>query len=485
MNDINTFETSQRQFTKQRIRHWNAVSSSKCDPQRPGRYYQKLLIHYYRHHIPEGLRILELGCGSGDLLSALQPRLGVGLDFSGDMVSIGKENHPELHLIQADAHGLPLQGTFDVIILSDLVNDIWDVQAVLSSLHPLCHKGTRLVVNLFSNLWRLPLKIIQLAGRGADVLEQNWLTLDDTRNLLSLAGFEIISRRAEILFPIKVPYLSAVLNRYLSQMVPFNWFCLTNFFVARSQRPGLEDRRGKDYPSVSVIVAARNEAGNIEAIIERIPKMGSHTEIVFVEGFSHDRTFETIEEKIPQYPAKDIKLFKQIGEGKGSAVRLGFDKAAGDILMILDADMTVPPEDLPRFYDLLAANKCEFVNGVRLVYPMEDQAMRFLNMLGNRFFSMVFTWLLGQPIRDTLCGTKVLFKEDYRKIADNRSYFGDFDPFGDFDLLFGAAKLNFKIREIPIRYRSRTYGDTNIDRWRHGWLLIRMVIFAARRIKFI
>jgi ubiquinone/menaquinone biosynthesis C-methylase UbiE len=475
----------QQQFTRRRIRHWDGVAARKCAPQRPGRYYQELLTHYYRHHIPEGLRVLELGCGCGDLLAALKPRLGVGIDFSTNMVAAGRQRHPGIHFIRADAHALPIQGQFDAIILSDLLNDLWDVQAVLASLHPLCHKGTRLVVNMFSNVWRLPLQGARMAGWGADVLEQNWFTVDDLRNLLFLADFDIVSRRTEIILPLKLRFLSAALNRYLSQIVPLSWFCLTNFFIARSRRPGLADRRERKAPSVSVIVPARNEAGNIAAIIDRVPDMGSHTEIVFVEGFSRDRTYETIQEQMGRFPQKDIKLFKQKGEGKGSAVRLGFDKAQGDILMILDADMTVPPEDLPRFYHLLASDKCEFVNGVRLVYPMEDRAMRFLNMLGNKFFSMAFSWLLGQPIRDTLCGTKVLYKQDYRSIAENRSYFGNFDPFGDFDLLFGAAKLNFKIREIPIRYRSRTYGDTNIDRWRHGWLLIRMVVFAARRIKFI
>ena len=153
--------------------------------------------------------------------------------------------------------------------------------------------------------------------------------------------------------------------------------------------------------------------------------------------------------------------------------------------MILDADLTVPPEDLPRFYDVLSSGKAEFVNGVRLVYPMEKEAMRFFNLLGNKFFSLAFSWLLGQPIKDTLCGTKVLWKKDYERIASNRSYFGDFDPFGDFDLLFGAAKLNLKIREVPIRYRERTYGATNISRWKHGWLLLKMVCFAALKIKFI
>jgi len=155
-----------------------------------------------------------------------------------------------------------------------------------------------------------------------------------------------------------------------------------------------------------------------------------------------------------------------------------------DILMILDADMTVPPEDLPRFYDAIVSGRGEFINGVRLVYPMEKQAMRYLNLVGNKFFSLAFSWLLGQPVKDTLCGTKVLSRENYERIAANRSYFGDFDPFGDFDLLFGAAKQNLKIVEMPVRYRQRLYGDTNIDRWRHGVILLRMVLFAMRRIKF-
>jgi hypothetical protein len=116
---------------------------------------------------------------------------------------------------------------------------------------------------------------------------------------------------------------------------------------------------------------------------------------------------------------------------------------------------------------------------------MESQAMRFLNLLGNKFFSLTFSWLLGQSVKDTLCGTKVLWKSDYEQIAANRAYFGDFDPFGDFDLLFGAARLNQKIVDLPIRYRERTYGSTNVQRWKHGWLLLKMVLFASRRIKFV
>jgi hypothetical protein len=234
-----------------------------------------------------------------------------------------------------------------------------------------------------------------------------------------------------------------------------------------------------------VIVPARNEAGNIPHIFEQVPEMGLGTEIVFVEGHSDDNTCEAIEAAMASHPKRECKLFRQAGVGKGDAVRKGFAESGGDILMILDADLTVPPEDLPRFYAVLRSGKGDFVNGVRLVYPMEKEAMRLFNLLGNKFFSLAFSWLLGQPVKDTLCGTKALWRADYERIVANRAYFGDFDPFGDFDLLFGAARMNLKIVDLPIRYRERTYGTTNIQRWKHGWLLIKMVAFAASRIKFI
>jgi glycosyltransferase involved in cell wall biosynthesis len=232
-------------------------------------------------------------------------------------------------------------------------------------------------------------------------------------------------------------------------------------------------------------VPARNEAGNIPQIFARTPEMGRGTELIFVEGHSDDSTYSVIQQEISKHSDRRCELLRQTGVGKGDAVRLGFANASGEMLMILDADLTVPPEDLPRFYDVLCSGKGDFVNGVRLVYPMEERAMRYLNLVGNKLFSLAFSWLLGQPIKDTLCGTKVLWKDDYELIVANRAYFGDFDPFGDFDLLFGAAKLNQKIVGLPIRYRERTYGTTNIQRWKHGWLLLRMVHFAASRIKFI
>ena len=310
---------------------------------------------------------------------------------------------------------------------------------------------------------------------------QNWFTVEDVTNLLYLSDFEVIRRWEEILWPVRTPVIEPICNKFLVKMWPFRFGALTNMVIARPtpQRKSCHDVK------VSVVVPARNEAGNIQRIVNEVPEMGAGTEIIFVEGGSKDNTFETIEKAIEQKPDRDCKLFRQTGSGKGDAVRLGFERATGDVLMILDADLTVPPEDLPRFLDAWSSGKGEFINGVRLVYPMEDASMRFLNQVGNKFFSLAFSWLLGQSIKDTLCGTKVLAACRYRAIAENRSYFGDFDPFGDFDLIFGAAKLNLKIVDLPIRYRSRVYGETNISRWRHGLLLLEMVAFAVRRMKFI
>ena len=257
---------------------------------------------------------------------------------------------------------------------------------------------------------------------------------------------------------------------------------MTNFMVARL-KPVVQNQSRN--PSISIIVPTRNEAGNIKPVFKRIPKIFKDYELIFVEGHSTDNTLEEISKQIKLHPQVRSSCYTQQGKGKGDAVRFGFSKAVGDILMILDADLTMPPENLPRFYDALVNGIGDFINGVRLVYPMEKDAMRFFNFIGNKFFSMVFTFLLGQPIKDSLCGTKILWKSDYEEIAANRDYFGDFDPFGDFDLLFGAAKLNLKIVDMPIRYSERVYGETNIQRWKHGWLLLKMVIFAAKRLKFV
>jgi glycosyltransferase involved in cell wall biosynthesis len=323
----------------------------------------------------------------------------------------------------------------------------------------------------------------QKTGAANKRLRQNWLSPEDTVNILRLSGFEVIQRRREFICPFPIPLLARFCNRVLVRFWPFYHIALANFYVAARNDTVRCNR--KHAPKVSVVVPSRNEAGNISHLFERIPEMGAGTELLFVEGGSTDTTYQEIERCLKRYAHRNASLLRQDGTGKGAAVRTGFSVATGDILMILDADMTVAPEDLPRFYEALIRNRGEFINGVRLVYPMEHRAMRFCNYLGNKFFSLAFSKLLGQPLKDTLCGTKVLWKQDYEKIAHNRRYFGDFDPFGDFDLLLGAAKLNLKIVDMPVRYRERTYGETNIRRWHHGAILFKMLTFAARKILFV
>jgi SAM-dependent methyltransferase len=477
MNINPPFDEAGNIYQQTRIEHWNKVAHKRDHWRGLGRWYHRRLIEVYQFLVNPNQRILEIGCGMGDLVAHLKPSHGVGVDFSPEMIARAKQHHPEVEYHLLDAHDLSsIEGEFDVIILSDTVNDLWDVQRALEQVKKFCTPHTRIILNFYSHLWQIPLNLAQALNLASPMLAQNWLTPEDVDNMLRLAGFESIRTTREILFPLP---LGGLANRYLVRLWPFNGFALSNFVIARpTPTPA-------DKPSVSVVVAARNEAGNIKNIFERLPKMGSKTELIFVEGHSKDNTFETIEKEIPLHPSTPSLLFRQPGVGKADAIRLGFEKSSCDILMILDADLTVPPEDLPRFYEALASGKGEFINGVRLVYPMEKEAMRTLNFLGNKFFSLAFSWLLGQPIKDTLCGTKVMWREDYEKIAANRSYFGDFDPFGDFDLIFGAAKLNRKIVDLPIRYRERVYGTTNISRWKHGVLLLRMVAFAARRIKFV
>jgi SAM-dependent methyltransferase len=472
----------EKKYAQKRKKHWNQVAKDGLPDSLSRRTYHKLLCHYYKYLVSPGLKILELGCGHGELLAALSPAQGVGVDFSEEMIAVAKKRHPELLFISADVHTVDFKESFDIIILSDLINDLWDVQRVFRHIRQWCNADTRIILNFWNRMWQAPLNFGRKYGRATPILTQNWFAPEDVKNLLQLENCEVVKHMQEILCPLPVPFVANLCNKYLVKLPVLKWFALTNILVTRVHSI---KKRSTEKPIISVIVPARNEAGNIKNILDRIPEMGNGTELIFVEGNSTDSTYEITEKLLLDYSHRNTKLLKQPGKGKGDAVRTGFNAATGDILMILDADLTVPPEDLPLFYRALISDKCEFVNGVRLVYPMEKQAMRFFNLLGNKAFSIIFSWLLGQPIKDTLCGTKVLSKVHYEKIAAARQYFGDFDPFGDFDLIFGAAKQNLKIMDLPIRYRDRTYGDTNIDRWGHGWLLLKMALFAARRIKFL
>jgi ubiquinone/menaquinone biosynthesis C-methylase UbiE len=482
MNQGNEKDSARSEYIDQQINHYDDVARRLNSGEfRTREFYQHRLAQVYRSRIPPGCRVIEVGCGQGDLIASLRPSFGVGVDLSWEMIRIARIRHPQIQFAYSDIQDFITEEKFDFIVLSDLVNDLWDVQAVFHMLVRLSHLRTRLIMNFYSRIWELPLKLAQRVGMAMPTPLQNWLTVEDIRNLLDLEDFETLFTHSEVLCPLSVPFLSGLANRILVKVWPFSAFALTNFVVAR---PKPRKREDSSAVTVSVIIPARNEAGNISQILNRMPAMGSRTELIFVEGSSEDNTFETIETLLSSDERRNCRLLKQQGKGKGDAVRLGFEQASGDVLMILDADLSVPPEALPRFLMALCTGTGDFINGVRLVYPMESNAMRFMNLLGNKFFSMAFSWLLGQSIKDTLCGTKALWKKDYERIAANRFNFGDFDPFGDFDLIFGAVKQNLKIVDLPVRYRSRTYGYTNIERWKHGWMLFTMMCFAALKIKF-
>jgi hypothetical protein len=444
-------------------------------------YYHRNLQQLASHLIPENVSLIEFGCRAGETLAYLKNVKKVGVEKNQVLLDIAKINNPKLKLIHIDDFAGKLKGRkFDYILLCHTLSEVEDVQLFIERLKNICHEDTRIVVFYFSFLWKPILDFAEKVGlKLPQYAEPNWLSSHDINNFFKLEDLEEVKSGKFFLFPYNLSIISDFINRYIAPLPVLNNFCLENYSIFRIKK----SRR--DY-SVSIVIPARNEEGNIRGVLEKIPNLGKKTEVVFVEGHSKDDTYNVIKEEIKRYkgPIK-ASLYKQKGKGKRDAVRLGFSKAKNELLMILDADLTVDPKELLKFYNVIASGKTDFVMGSRLVYPMEKMAMRDLNVLGNKFFSLVFTYLLDQKIKDTLCGTKVLLKKDYEKIARNRTVFGDFDPFGDHDLIFGAAKLNMKVVEIPIRYKERTYGKTNISRFKHGLLLLKMVGFAAKNLKFI
>lgn len=464
---------------KQALRdHFDACAASRMEWEQKARAYYDDQACHFRFLVPDGMHVLEIGSGLGNLLAALKPARGIGIDLSPEMATHAARRHPALEFRVDDVETLKIAETFDVILLADVIGHLQDVDAALKRLHQACTANTRIIVSYYNHLWEPVLRLGERLGWKMPQPEQCWLSPADIANLLHLAEFEVVKTERRLLLPATIPVLSSLCNKVLAHFPGFRTLCLCHYVVAR---PRL--RKPERLYSTTIVIPCRNERGNIDAALRRIPRFGGRQQIIFVDGHSSDGTQEEIRRLMARYPGKDIQLLVQDGKGKGDAVRKGFAHATGDVLMILDADLTVPPEDLPKFYDAIASGKGEFINGCRLVYPMEAQAMRLLNLIGNKFFSLAFSWLLNQRIKDTLCGTKVLFRRDYERLAANRDYFGDVDPFGDFDLLFGAAKLNLHIVEVPVRYHARAYGRTNIQRFAHGWLLLKMTVHAFFRLK--
>lgn len=462
------------------FRHFESLAPNVTTYRRRFRYFWNDISRYCNYFIHEKDTVLEIGCADGGLIASLHGSKKAGIDFSPAMIDAAKRQHPEVQFYIQDAEELNLEDKFDTIILSHVTGYFVDVLRVFNALNNICHPGSRLIINYYNFLWEPVLLFGEWIGIKKRSPKQNWLTNHDLQTFLYHAGFETYRSTRRVLLPVYIPLISWILNKYVARLPLINQLCLNQYVFARPIAKITE----KLAYSTSIVIPARNESGNLENAMRRMPRFGAGQEIIFVEGNSTDDTWEQIQALPAKYPGWNIKIARQQGKGKGDAVRTGYSIATGDVLMILDADLTVPPEDLPSFYQAISERKGEFINGSRLVYPMEKNAMRMLNLLGNKFFSMMFSWLLDQPIKDTLCGTKVILRKDYEKLVQNRSFFGEFDPFGDFDLIFGAYKLNLKIVDLPIRYRERVYGTTNIARFRHGFMLFRMLVYAARKIKF-
>jgi SAM-dependent methyltransferase len=462
--------------------YFNSIAENRIRYRKSKSYYWNSITKYFNYFCHEESSVLEIGCGTGELIHQIKSGRKVGVDFSEKMIDEARKQFPNDDFQVMEAENISLNETFDVIILSNLVGYLHDVQSVFDQLPKISHDRTKIMISYYNQIWEPLIKIAEVLRIKKSTPKQNWLSSKDIQNLLYLSGFESYRHAKKMLIPYNIPILSWLFNRIFANLPIINALCLNRYVFARPMPTS--DDISKKY-TVSIVIPARNESGNIENAILETPNFSKHLEIIFVEGNSTDDTWDKIQEIQKKYAhTHDIKIARQEGKGKGDAVRKGYEMAQGEILMILDADLTVPPETLPLFYNALASGKGDFINGTRLIYPMEKKAMRLLNMMGNKMFGMGFSWVLEQPIKDTLCGTKVMFKDDYIRLTKNRKFFGDFDPFGDFDLIFGAYKLNLKIIDLPIRYKERTYGDTNISRFKHGFLLIKMWFFAAGKIKF-
>lgn len=452
---------------------------------RRNQQYHDNLLRLAEFVTPPDASVLQLGCGTGELIGRLKRKQKVGVESRDGYVAYARDTYPDTRFVvakeESESDLLRALGTdrFDLVVLSDTLSYTLDIQAVLTQAARRLTPSGRILVTVYNNLWEPLFWLGGLLRLRSPSHPDNWLDDRDLKNLFHLAGLEVVTQSSHMLIPFYIPLLSAFFNRIVARLWPFRGLAIYESYVLRAPVRGAGAQR------VSIIVPARNEAGTLPDLVRALPHMAPQTELIFVEGHSTDNTWDVLvrlEQNPP--PGVTIRVLKQTGIGKADAVHAGFTSATGDVLMILDADLSVSPEELPRFFSALVEGRGEFINGSRLVYRIDKGAMPILNMLGNRCFGKAFSFLLGQTFKDTLCGTKVLWRKDWQRIMDQRAYFGDFDPFGDFELLFGAAKLNMKIVSLPVHYRARVYGATNIQRFRHALLLFKMCAIAARRITF-
>jgi SAM-dependent methyltransferase len=449
------------------------------------RYYYDLLSRLLRFLVEPQKKVLSVRCGTGNLLAATRPNDGKGIDISREIVEIAQQRNPSLNFAVAFPDKEEFRQAFrpgekfDYILFND-IGDTVDVLEAFRNLRPLSQRHTRVLVTTYNHLWEPLVSFAEWVGMKVPRTEQNWLSIADIRNLLKLAGFEALETHRIVLLPKYIPLLSAFLNRFCARLPFLSKLCMTQVVVGRLLPPPVP----KEELSVSVIVPCKDEKGNVEDAAQRIPQLGRQTEIIFCDDQSTDGTAEEVLRVQSLCPDKDIRLERGPGVCKSRNVWTGFDAASGDILMILDADLTTIPEELPYFVDVIASGQAEFVNGSRLVYPVPKGAMNGANMLGNKFFSVAFSYLLGQRVKDTLCGTKVLWRSDWERIRPMLGSWGTEDRWGDYELLFGAAKLNLKILDLPVHYQERIYGSTKMTKvfW-NGLVMLRMCWHGFLKLK--
>ncbi len=455
---------------------------------RRGRTFHAEDSKFLKEIIPEKSNILELGCGNGHLLASLNPKYGLGIDFSKKFIKEAKRKYNKLNFVEADIEKLPKtignKTKFDFVIICDTIGYLEDITDTLDSLHHFFTEDTRLIVSYYSPLWAPFLGLATLFKLKMVNINSTLLGTSDISNFLDNSHYQTVRIERKILIPFSLFGMERLINRFIAPLPLFSNICLRHYNISRSLKAIKNNKK-----SASVIIPCKNERGNIASAISRLPRFTDNIEVIFVEGNSSDGTWEEINKVIKvnnrTHKKFNIKAYKQPSKGKADAVFHAFDNATNDILIILDGDLTVAPESLKKFWNKISSGEAEYINGSRLIYPMDNNAMRFLNYIANKIFSILFTWLLGQRFTDTLCGTKVISKKNYLRAKKKNNDLGNFDPFGDFFLIFGASRLCLKINEVPIRYKARIYGETQISRFSHGMLLVKMLVFAFLKIKAI
>ncbi len=442
------------------------------------RYYYGCIKRMLRFIIEPNKRVLEVRCQTGGLLASLEPSFGTGVEISQKLVDVAQRNHPDLHFVRADPEDVELGEKFDYVIFGHIFDTV-DILAALQRVRDHCTQNTRVVIINYNYLWEPVLELASSIGLRSPYIEPNWVSAEDVNGFLALSGFTPLRTHRILLFPKYIPLISSFLNEFLAKLPGLRRFCMMEVIVARVKPVAHKESE----TSVSVIVPCRNEHGNIQPAVERIPDMGSHTEIIFCDDKSTDGTADEVRRMQELYPDRDIRLLDGPGICKAENVWTGFRGAKGDVLMILDADLTVMPEELPFFFKAIVGNTGEFVNGSRLVYPVPKTAMKFFNQAGNRVFGMVFSYLLNQRFKDTLCGTKVLWRKDWQRIEKGLGSWGIRDLWGDYELIFGASKLHLEIVEMPVHYQERVYGVTKMTRvfW-NGVRMLRICHSAWRML---